>query len=83
VRLVGRTVDGALDETAVAVQELAFLPVHLGRHMRAAVEVRHHDTTVAKRERPHRPTPLLHIEHEGASAVLKLAAGAKTHALGQ
>ena len=38
-RLVGGTVDRAQDPALVDVEELAFLPVHLGGHVHAAVEV--------------------------------------------
>ena len=67
-RPVERLVDGAVgraqDELLPAVEELAGLPVHLGRHVDAAVQVGDDPAVEAQRERARRLARLQHVEDE-------------------
>src|SRR6187431_634254 len=53
-RLVDRTVHRTDDELALAVEEFAGLPVHLGRHVHAAVQVGDDASVEPQRERARR-----------------------------
>jgi hypothetical protein len=76
-RVVDGAVDAAHDEALVAVEELAFLPVHLGGHMGAAVQVGHHLAVEAQRERANRLAPLDDVEADGLAALLQFGRGAQ------
>ena len=62
-RLVGGAVDRAEDESRAAVEELAGLPVHLGRHVHAAVQVGDDPAVEAQREGARRLAEVQHVEH--------------------
>lgn len=64
--------NGAHDESACAVQKVAFLPVHLGGHVDTAVQVGDDDTLMSQGERPSGPAVFLHVEDAGFAAVLEI-----------
>src|SRR4029078_13076724 len=69
--------DGADDEFPAAVEKLAGLPVELGRHVYAPVEVRDDAAVEAQRERTGRLAEVKDVEQNGAPFFHKLDSGAE------
>lgn len=63
--------NGAHDEAAGTVQEVALLPVHLGRHMNTTVQVGDHRAFVAKGKRAGGPPVFFHVKDAGLAAILE------------
>ena len=70
-------VDRADDEFAAAVEELAGLPVELGRHVHAAVQVGDDAAVEAQRERARRLAEVEDVEQDGAPFLGELRGGAE------
>src|SRR5438067_13234782 len=84
-RLVGRAVDRAEDELARTVEEFAGLPIHLGRHVQAPIQVAHHLAVKAQYEGACRLAKMQDVEYVGVAALdeLRRAAQALRRDLGQ
>ena len=77
LRRVAGAVDRADDEFAPAVEKLAGLPVELGRHVHAAVQVGDDAAVEAQRERARRLAEVEHVEDDRAAFLEQLDAGAE------
>src|SRR5206468_714789 len=76
-RVIGRAMDRAQDPGLVHVEELAGLPIHLGGHVRAAVEVGDYAAIEAQHEGARRLAEMHHVEHESAAALFEFAGSAQ------